>query len=77
MIPSIKGGFLPESPEDFEQLQVARQARYVRCFCCEQPFSVENTHTPAGWRETQISEFCEDCFEQVFKEAENSGIDTL
>jgi hypothetical protein len=77
MIPSIKGGLLPESAEDFEQLQIARKARWVRCFSCEAPFGPANTRSAAGWRETQISQFCEDCYDELFKDAEDSGVDEL
>jgi len=77
MIPSIKGGLLPESAEDFEQLQIARKARWTTCWSCEEPFSPENTRTVKGWRETQISQYCENCFDALFKDAEDSGVDEL
>jgi len=77
MIPSIKGGLLPESEEDFKQLQGARGARWTTCFSCEAPFGPGNTRSAAGWRETQISQFCEDCFNALFKDAEDSGVDEL
>ena len=79
MIPSIKGGWLPESAEDFEVLVLGRGAPHLRCFICEQPIGPANVRTEAGWRETQISGTCEDCFDKLMHdgEAQDSGIDTL
>jgi hypothetical protein len=36
------------------------------CIDCKQPFSDKNVHTSAGWRETKISNCCEDCFDKMF-----------
>jgi RNase P subunit RPR2 len=77
MIPSIKGGWLPESWEDFEQLQIARKARWTHCRDCKALFGPENTQTEEGWRETQISQFCENCFNARFAESKDSGVDKL
>jgi hypothetical protein len=79
MIPSIKGGWLPESAEDFAVLQIGRAVRFARCFDCKEPIGPANTRSAAGWRETQISGRCEDCFEELFKEdeAQESGVDQL
>lgn len=79
MIPSIKGGWLPESWTEFEQLRIARQARETRCFMCGEAFGPANTRTEAGWRETQISGTCERCFDQLMAEgeAQDSGVDQL
>jgi hypothetical protein len=38
------------------------------CLECKQPFSDRNTHSEAGWKETQISGLCEDCFDALFEE---------
>lgn len=43
---------------------------YIACVECEEPFSEENVHTEAGWRETQISGLCEDCFDEICAELE-------
>jgi hypothetical protein len=45
--------------------------RYHVCIDCKQPFTSENVHSPEGWRETQISGMCEDCFDDLFVEAES------
>lgn len=37
-----------------------------RCIKCGEPFSDENTHTAAGWKETHITGMCEDCFDGLF-----------
>ena len=38
------------------------------CIQCKQVFSDVNVHTPAGWRETQLSRLCEVCFDAVYEE---------
>jgi hypothetical protein len=35
------------------------------CIQCKQLFSEANTHTAAGWKETNISKLCEDCFDNI------------
>lgn len=39
---------------------------------CEQPFSDKNTHSADGWRETQISGMCEDCFDETCTDWEDA-----
>lgn len=36
------------------------------CVSCKQPFSNINVFSDAGWRETEISQMCEKCFDQMF-----------
>ena len=43
------------------------------CVECKAPFSDKNTHTTAGWKETQISGMCEDCFDRVTAEPWQDG----
>lgn len=66
MVPSLKGGFLPESQEDFGKLAEEGGLRAVKCYACRQPFSNANVRTHLGWRETQISGMCENCFDELF-----------
>ncbi len=47
--------------------------RYEKCMNCEQPFSKANTHSVDGWRETQISGLCENCFDEITAEAEEES----
>ena len=79
MTPSIKGGWLPDSCEDFAVLQLAKAAPHLSCFMCREHFSPDNVQTPEGWRETQISGVCEVCFDRLMEEGEagDSGVDTL
>jgi hypothetical protein len=42
------------------------------CISCGQPFTDGNVHSDAGWRETQISGMCEDCFDTLLEEEEDS-----
>jgi hypothetical protein len=77
MIPSIRGGFLPESEADSRQLTDTRKAHYLACISCKLPFTAERIKTSAGWRETQISGMCEVCYDELFQDAQDSGVDTL
>lgn len=40
--------------------------RFMHCIQCKAAFTDANTHSAAGWKETQISGFCEDCFDNIF-----------
>lgn len=77
MIPSIRGGLLPESEADFRQLADTGKAPYFKCTSCSAPFSETNVRTSPGWRETQISGMCEVCYDELFQDAQDSGVDTL
>ena len=44
---------------------------FLKCIICEQPFTKENVTTASGWRETQISGYCEDCFDDLFVDDED------
>ena len=68
---SLKGGFLPESEEDFMHLRLAGRLRKTCCMDCKLDFSSSNTHTSAGWAETQISGMCEDCFDALFPDEDD------
>lgn len=46
--------------------------RFLHCIQCKKPFTDENVKTPAGWRETQISGFCEICFDGLFDEDDDA-----
>lgn len=70
MTPSLRGGQLPDSLEDFLALASQNRLRYLRCVDCNAPFSLANVHSPAGWRETQISGMCETCFDALFADDE-------
>lgn len=68
MKPSLKGGHLPESEADYKILTVHGGLKYNKCIQCTAPFSSANTHTAAGWRDTQIVGMCEDCYDNLFQE---------
>jgi hypothetical protein len=38
------------------------------CVKCKQRFSESNVFSDAGWRETEISQICEDCWDKMFSE---------
>lgn len=77
MIPSIRGHLLPETEADFQQLKDLRKAQYLACYTCTKPFTSETVSTAAGWKETQISGMCEICYDDLFKDEEESGVDQL
>lgn len=70
MIPSLKGGWLPSSLADFILLRNEQSLRFERCYSCSEEFTEKNVFTSLGWRETQISGTCEECFNEMFKEDE-------
>jgi len=43
---------------------------YSHCICCHEPFTKANVYTKGGWRETQISGMCEECFDEVLDEGD-------
>jgi hypothetical protein len=57
---------LPESEEEFKVLLEAKACKFENCVACKKMFTSLNTHTEAGWRETQISGICETCFDKAF-----------
>lgn len=42
--------------------------RYLTCIECQQPFTRKNVYSDLGWKETQISGLCEECFDALFEE---------
>lgn len=73
---NMKGQRLPETYEQFLQLKqnlqtvlgYSKAPQFLFCTLptCRQAFSPENTKSPAGWRETQITGLCEACFDEIF-----------
>lgn len=63
----------PTSHIHFRRLLAAGHQLWTHCLQCSEEFSTANTHSPAGWRETQISGWCEDCFDSQFAEDPEEG----
>ncbi len=61
---------LPETWDEFQSLQSEGLIRHPTCCDCRQPFSPENVQSAPGWRESQISGFCETCFDNLFLEGD-------
>lgn len=58
--------FRPTSEPAFK-LAIARgEPLWTHCKSCGNAFGNENTHTPAGWKDTQITGWCEDCYDNAF-----------
>lgn len=68
MIQSLRGHSLPEDYTDFDCLKLRGALMFKTCVYCGAEFSNGNVHTKEGWRETQISGFCEDCFDGLFED---------
>ena len=62
----LRRNLQPESFKDFLELRANGALRFHGCVSCCEPFDEENTKTPLGWVETQISGMCESCFDQLF-----------
>jgi len=68
VITGLRGQALPEDAEDFDTLVASLAETYLNCRSCRTMFSAANTHSNFGWRETQISGMCEDCYDKLFAE---------
>lgn len=55
---------LPKSEADFRDNY--ETMKFKHCIQCEKGLTDGNTHTVLGWQETQISGYCEDCFDHAF-----------
>jgi hypothetical protein len=64
----LKGNLLPDNEVEFATNFI--DMKFVRCVSCGTGFSNKNVFSRLGWRESQISGFCESCFDKVF-EAQN------
>lgn len=53
---------LPETYEEFKNLAIKH---YEDCEHCKKPFNNESVFTSLGWRETQISGYCEKCYDDA------------
>jgi hypothetical protein len=62
----LKGDLLPDNELDFANSFL--DMKHVRCVSCNAGFSANNVFTRLGWRETQLSGFCEKCFDELFKD---------
>lgn len=60
----------PHNWEEYHHILVNEPSslNYTQCICCMDSFNKDNVHTVDGWRETQISGMCEDCFDDTCTE---------
>ena len=42
-----------------------KQTKSDRCVWCNHPFSDKNVFSDLGWREVEISQMCEKCFDSI------------
>ncbi len=66
---SLKGHYLPTTRAEFDTLDAEGRLKFPRCLCCGKSHH-DRCHTAAGWRESQISGFCEECFDSLFEDDE-------
>lgn len=63
--------FRPNSFTEFNQAKETGIPVWHECIECARPFDESNVHTVLGWRETQITGYCEDCYDAIF--ADDAG----
>lgn len=63
--------YRPTCYEEFQNYKKAGVHIQCTCLSCQAEFSPKNVHTGLGWKETQISGYCEDCWDNLFKEDED------
>lgn len=56
----------PNSFEEFLALTKGASQLKLVCDNCGPPFTNANVFSAEGWAETQISGYCEDCFDDLF-----------
>ena len=61
---SLRGHPLPESEQDFALLYGQQCLQFYHCANCKGAFPgrVTSVH---GWRETQLSGYCETCYDEL------------
>lgn len=62
--------YRPANYAEFQALIESLAPLRKFCLRCHEAFSEDNVRTPNGWRETQISGYCEDCWDEIFAEEE-------
>jgi len=63
---------LPNSEMQYQALRAKGLAPYTTCLICNQAFTSANVKTMLGWRETQITGYCESCFDKIFEGFEDA-----
>lgn len=63
-----RNDFRPSSYSEYLEASKEIILNYTCCVSCTEPFHPTNTHTSDGWKETQISGMCENCFDSLFTE---------
>lgn len=69
--------FRPSNYNEYLLAEFAQELNYTECLECSSSFSPDNTSSEQGWKETQISGLCENCFDDIFCEEmeEEASID--
>jgi len=65
----MKHPILQKLQEDLKK-ELFGETKDGSCVVCKQPFTQENVFTEAGWKEVKISQMCEKCWDETFKEQE-------
>lgn len=71
-----RGCHRPRSYDEFTKLQGSHAADLQEtCVLCGLKFGPTNTRTAAGWMETQISGYCEACFDRLFADDDDVSME--
>lgn len=62
---------LPSSEAQFQALKAKGLVSYYKCTMCSGEFSGLNIKSNRGWQETQITGYCENCFDKIFEDFED------
>lgn len=60
--------YRPTSLQEFEELKATVPLNQLCTTCCDckQPFTSANVTSAEGWKDTQLIETCEKCFDSYF-----------
>jgi hypothetical protein len=71
---NLRGHILPESEEEYKKLLALDLLQFMTCSLCNKSH-LGRTNTLMGWRETQISGYCEGCWNELMKPFTEEGDD--
>jgi hypothetical protein len=54
-----------------DHLRTEGKRRVPVCIDCKQPFTASNVFTADGWKEVNISQTCERCFDNLFDDKDD------
>lgn len=64
--------YRPMSFLEFQDLKNNGAELQCTCILCNEEFSNKNVHSAMGWRETQITGYCENCWDALFEDLDEA-----